>query len=78
MKTAISIPDALFERAEVVAREMAISRSELYAKAVEAYIKGRLGAEVTNRLNTIYSREESRLDPALARMQASSIPAEQW
>ena len=34
MKTAISIPDALFQAAEDAAKRLAISRSELYVRAV--------------------------------------------
>jgi hypothetical protein len=33
MKTAISISDDVFEAADVAAREMGVSRSELYVKA---------------------------------------------
>jgi hypothetical protein len=36
VKTAISIPDATFERAERRARALGVSRSEFYAKAVLA------------------------------------------
>ncbi|EIJ36932.1 hypothetical protein Thini_4454 [Thiothrix nivea DSM 5205] len=37
MKTAISIPDPVFQAAELFARHFGISRSELYTKAVEEY-----------------------------------------
>lgn len=39
IKTAISIPATLFEKAEKKAREMSISRSEFYSLAVEDYLK---------------------------------------
>ncbi len=39
MKTAISIPDALFREAEVLAKKRGISRSELYATAIADYVK---------------------------------------
>jgi metal-responsive CopG/Arc/MetJ family transcriptional regulator len=38
MKTAISIPDATFERAERRAKELGVSRSEFYAKAAERWL----------------------------------------
>lgn len=41
MKTAISIPDELFERAERMARRSGTSRSELYAQALDAYLQAR-------------------------------------
>jgi metal-responsive CopG/Arc/MetJ family transcriptional regulator len=39
MKTAISIPDLLFDEAEKLAQRLGMSRSELYAKALAAYIE---------------------------------------
>jgi antitoxin MazE6 len=38
MKTAISLPDDLFEQAERLARRLAKSRSELYREAVAEYV----------------------------------------
>lgn len=38
MKTAVSIPDDVFERAEELARSMGTSRSALYARALADYI----------------------------------------
>ncbi|HEV8244991.1 MAG TPA: ribbon-helix-helix protein, CopG family [Polyangiaceae bacterium] len=38
MKTAISIPDELFERAEREAKRLRISRSELFARAVREFL----------------------------------------
>ena len=35
MKTAISIPDEVFRSAERLAQRLGVSRSELYAKAVD-------------------------------------------
>jgi hypothetical protein len=41
MKTAISIPDSLFEEADRLAKSRGWSRSELYANAVTAYVNSR-------------------------------------
>jgi predicted transcriptional regulator len=38
MKTAVSIPDAIFERAEELARRLKKSRSELYREALAEYV----------------------------------------
>lgn len=73
MKTAISLPDSLFERAERVAREMKLNRSQLYAQALEAYL-ARLDPEaITAAFNTVYGAESSTLDPALWEMQLASL-----
>lgn len=79
MKTAVSIPDRIFESAERFARRRGMTRSELYAKALDAYLDEHKAEGITERLDAIYageSAEESRLDPVLGRMQADSIPAE--
>lgn len=78
MKTAISIPDTLFKEAELAARELSISRSELYAKAVEAFVRSRCQADVTEKLNQVYGKESAGLDPLLSQLQASSLPRESW
>ena len=39
VKTAISLPEPLFNRAESVAHELQISRSQLVAKAVDEFVK---------------------------------------
>lgn len=78
MKTAISIPDPIFEAAEGFAHSLGISRSELYAKAVAEYISSRKSEDITKKLNEVYSNEEARIDTELYAMQATSIPREEW
>lgn len=80
MKTAISIPDAIFEEAERLARRRGWSRSELYANAVADYIKGERFLGVRERLDAVYgpNTDDSKLDPLLARAQAHSIDDEKW
>jgi metal-responsive CopG/Arc/MetJ family transcriptional regulator len=39
IKTAVSLPKALFKRAEELAQEMTVSRSRLIALALQDYIK---------------------------------------
>jgi metal-responsive CopG/Arc/MetJ family transcriptional regulator len=78
MKTAISIPDSLFEQAERAAKRLALSRSELYSRAVEAYLSSLAQEDVTERLNRVYTAEASALDPALQRMQSASIQSDKW
>ena len=79
MKIAISLPDPLFDTAEELARELGLSRSRLYARALAEFVS-RLGrGDVTARLDAVYGdpvRDE--LDPVLAEMQASSLPPETW
>lgn len=73
MKTAISIPDPVFRAAERLARDLGVSRSELYSRAVAALVHKHQSDSVTERLNAIYSREESALDPVLAQLQLDML-----
>ena len=41
MKTAVSLPDDLFERAETEAAKRGMTRSGFYAAAIESYISSR-------------------------------------
>jgi metal-responsive CopG/Arc/MetJ family transcriptional regulator len=53
MKTAISIPDDLFEAAERLAEAAGKSRSALYAEALREYLSRHLGDEVTDAMNRV-------------------------
>ncbi|RIK37979.1 MAG: hypothetical protein DCC55_22545 [Chloroflexi bacterium] len=78
MKTAISIPNPLFETAEQLAKHLGISRSELYTRALATYIQTYEKALVTQRLDEIYAEEECMADPVLSRLQWMSLPEESW
>jgi metal-responsive CopG/Arc/MetJ family transcriptional regulator len=78
MKTAISLPDSVFEEAEVLAQQLGLSRSELYIKALQAYLKKCSRSQILFKLNQIYSKESSELDPVMAKMQFMSLPHEDW
>jgi metal-responsive CopG/Arc/MetJ family transcriptional regulator len=80
MKTAISLPDPLFEAAEQLARQLGKSRSQLYAEALREYLERRRDEDITRRLNEIYDAEPelAELDPVLAALQYRSLPKEEW
>lgn len=78
MKTAISLPDPLFEEADQLAERLGMSRSELYATALEAYLRAHREQDITAALDRVYDTEDSTLDPVLAALQAASLPREEW
>ena len=53
MKTAISIPDDLFEEADELARQTNQSRSELYSRAVREYVANHSPDRVTAAMNAV-------------------------
>ena len=78
MKTAISIPDTLFNSAEDLAKRLGVSRSELYSKAVEEFLKRNKNQGVTDKLNEVYCEESNSLDDELYSMQSQSIGKDEW
>jgi metal-responsive CopG/Arc/MetJ family transcriptional regulator len=66
MKTAISLSDSLFQRADAFAERAGISRSELYATAVAEYLARRDGDRITAKLNAIYGAPSPPSEPELA------------
>ncbi len=78
MKTAISIPDPIFQAAEGLAQRLGVSRSQLYARAVAEYTESHKNQKVTEALNKIYGSESSSLDTEMNAMQSKSILKEEW
>lgn len=77
MKTAISIPDELFEKAEELAERLDVSRSQLYARAISEYTTRHSSEQIREKLDQVYGEMESELDPVLERLQKISLP-EKW
>jgi metal-responsive CopG/Arc/MetJ family transcriptional regulator len=79
MKTAISIPEPVFEAAEELAHELGVSRSALYSEAIREYVTTRSRARVTEALDRVYGTSPAHLDETLAAMQTSAIArTEEW
>jgi metal-responsive CopG/Arc/MetJ family transcriptional regulator len=81
MKTAISIDDAILQEADGTARRMGLSRSRLFALAVEDFLRRQRQEDMLRRLNEVYAigapPEEKDL---LKRIKAKVRPAvkERW
>ena len=77
-KIAISIPDEIFDAAEAMVRRLGMSRSELYATAVRAFVSNPQRTGGQEALDAVYATEDARLDPIVARLQALSLPLDEW
>ena len=53
MKTAVSIPDEVFEKAERLARRSKKSRSQLFSDALREYVARHAPEEVTEAMNRV-------------------------
>lgn len=51
IKTAVSIDETLLARADAVAREMRVSRSELFARAIQEYLRTHESRDLLARVN---------------------------
>lgn len=73
MKTAVSIPDPIFCATESLAKQLGMSRSELFARAVETYIEAHKHDRLREALVAVYNEESSNLEQGLAQMQWASF-----
>lgn len=75
MKVAVSIPDDVFQLAERKARQLKVTRSQLYTAALTEYLRKELEEELTARVDATVVRED--LDEGLVAAQARAT-AEEW
>jgi len=78
MKTAISLPDDLFASADALARRLGMSRSGLFAAALAEFVAKHKASKISERLDTVYAAEESRLDATTSRSQRKVIRRAEW
>lgn len=80
-KTAVSIEQPIFERADELAQQMGVSRSRLYELALEMFIQKQENQQILERLNRFYdenppTEEEEHLLAATRRVQRSLLEGE--
>ena len=56
MKTAISLPDSVFRKAERFARRFKKSRSQLYAEAIREYLERHAPDAITETKNRVWEK----------------------
>lgn len=78
MKVAISLPDSVFDAAELLAQELSMSRSQLYAQALAEFLQTRSSLAVTAKLNAVYDREYSAVEPELMAAQLQLLSDAAW
>lgn len=59
MKTAISIDEDLFRKAEKLSSKLQVSRSQLFAQALEYLIERSETLEVIQKLNEVYGQHQT-------------------
>jgi len=78
MKTAVSIPDAIFERAERFARRAKRSRSQLFSDAIDEYLNRHSGDEITDAMNRVVDATGGGVDPFTASASQRALSRIEW
>ena len=77
MKTAISIPDDVFQDAEYLAHKMKKSRSEIYSRAVREYVARYAGDRVTEALDAL-NEEPAVSDEFMQAAARNTLKSVEW
>jgi metal-responsive CopG/Arc/MetJ family transcriptional regulator len=77
MKTAISIPDDVFEDAERLARRLGHSRSQLYSRALREFVARHEPDRVTTALDAAVPDDPS-VEPFVARAGRKVLEQIEW
>jgi len=78
MKTAIWIPDAVFNEAEWLARRTGKSLSQLYAQAIAEYIARHLPDAVTEAMDAVCNRLGSDSDGFASAAARKTLEKQTW
>lgn len=78
MKTAISIPDTVYEQAERMARRLSKSRSQLYAEAVAEYVARHDPDAVTEAMNQVAEQLDTRSDALVSTSGQRILRHSEW
>lgn len=78
MKTAVSIPDDLFQSAECAAADMGVTRSKFFALALAEYLRRLQEAEISVSLNEVYADEDSSLPPDIRASTSRQMSRLEW
>jgi predicted transcriptional regulator len=78
MKTAVSIPDDIFERAETLAHRAKRSRSEVYARALSEYVARHAPDSVTEAMDRIIEEVNESADGFASRAARRRLARSEW
>jgi metal-responsive CopG/Arc/MetJ family transcriptional regulator len=79
MKTAISLPDSVFYKAEQLARQLGVSRSELYKKALETFFEEQDSRQtMIDSINKVCDEVNTSFDPELAAYTKRKLAEVEW
>jgi hypothetical protein len=78
MKTAISVPNDVFELSERLAKKLKVSRSKIFAMGVKKLAEEHDEDDIIARINAVCDEIDTSLDPAIKAYQSRMIKREEW
>ena len=78
MKTAVSVPDDVFDRAERLARREGRSRSEVYSAALREYVARHSPDEVADALDRVIAEVGDVADPFVSVASRRTLDSTEW
>ena len=78
MKTAVSIPDEVFEGAERLARRTKKSRSQLFSDALKEYVARHASDAVTDAMDRVCDELRNRKDKFVSSAARRTLERSEW
>ena len=78
MKTAVSIPDEVFEQAKRLARRAGRSRSHVFSEALREYVARHEPDEVTEAMDQVCEQVGDQSDPFVAAVASKALERTEW
>ena len=78
MKTAVSVPDDVFDRAELLAKHLKLNRSQLFSRALAEFLARHAPEEVTDALNRVCDELDGEPDPFALAASAQTLARTAW
>ena len=78
MKTAVSIPDDVFDEAERLAKDLQTSRSQLYSRALQEFVARHAPDRLTEAMNRVVDEVGSEIDEFNRRASRRVLEQVEW
>ena len=78
MKTAISVPNDVFELSEKLAKKLKVSRSRIFAMGVKKLGEEYDEEDLIANINAVCDVVDTSLDPAIKQYQSRVVKKEKW
>ena len=78
MKTAVSIPNEVFQEAERLASELQTSRSQLYSRALREFVARHAPDRLTEAMNRVVAEVGSEVDEISRRASRQVLEHVEW